>query len=72
MAFGVIVAFALFGQSVLSYLGVELPSLQAAGGLLLLLVALELLTGRQPDPMELRTERVIGPRHPQYALPVVG
>ncbi len=50
---GVIVAFAVFGRSILSYLGVELPSLQAAGGLLLLLVALELLTGRAADPAEL-------------------
>jgi multiple antibiotic resistance protein len=57
VAFGVIVAFALFGRTVLGYLGVELPSLQAAGGLLLLLVALELLTGKQPDPAELRTAR---------------
>lgn len=53
VAFGVIVAFALFGQSVLTYLGVQLPSLQAAGGLLLLLVALELLTGRAAEPEEL-------------------
>ena len=45
VALGVIVAFAVFGQSILAYLGVQLPSLQAAGGLLLLLVALELLTG---------------------------
>jgi multiple antibiotic resistance protein len=53
VAFGVIVAFALFGRSILSYLGVELPALQAAGGLLLLLVALELLTGKAADPAEL-------------------
>ncbi len=53
VALGVIVAFALFGRSILTYLGVELPSLQAAGGLLLLLVALELLTGRAADPAEL-------------------
>lgn len=53
VALGVIVAFALFGRSILTYLGVELPSLQAAGGLLLLLVALELLTGRASDPAEL-------------------
>ena len=57
VAFGVILAFAVFGRSVLAYLGVELPSLQAAGGLLLLLVALELLTGRQPEPSELQTAR---------------
>ena len=52
VALGVIVAFALFGQSVLAYLGVELPALQAAGGLLLLLVALQLLTGETADPAE--------------------
>jgi len=40
VALGVIVAFALFGRSILTYLGVQLPSLQAAGGLLLLLGAL--------------------------------
>jgi MarC family membrane protein len=38
--------FALFGQQILLYLGIRLPSLEAAGGLLLLLVvALDLLRG---------------------------
>ncbi len=52
VALGVIVVFAVFGRSILAYLGVQLPSLQAAGGLLLLLVALELLTGRSAEPTE--------------------
>ena len=52
VAFVVIVVFALFGQSILSYLGITLPALQAAGGLLLLLVALELLTGQADEPTE--------------------
>ncbi len=52
VAFGVIVAFALFGRSVLSYLGVQLPALQGAGGLLLLLVSLQLLTGKAAEPSE--------------------
>ncbi len=52
VALGVIVAFALFGRSILTYLGVGLPALQVAGGLLLLLVALQLLTGKS-DPAEL-------------------
>ncbi|MDX6359378.1 MAG: multiple antibiotic resistance protein [Nocardioidaceae bacterium] len=47
----VIVVFAFFGQSILDYLHVSLPALQCAGGLLLLLVALELLTGRGDEPM---------------------
>jgi multiple antibiotic resistance protein len=55
---GVIVVFAVFGQSILSYLGVELPSLQAAGGLLLLLVALQLLTGTYSEPTEAERTKV--------------
>ena len=58
VALGVIVGFALFGPSVLAYLGVELPSLQAAGGLLLLLVALQLLTGKVQEPTEEERARV--------------
>jgi multiple antibiotic resistance protein len=49
VAFAVIVAFALFGRQILDYLHITLPALQCAGGLLLLLVALELLTGREQD-----------------------
>jgi multiple antibiotic resistance protein len=51
VSFVVIVVFAVFGQSILQYLHVSLPALQCAGGLLLLLVALELLTGRGDEPM---------------------
>jgi multiple antibiotic resistance protein len=50
VAIGVIVAFAVFGQRILDYLHITLPALQTAGGLLLLLVALELLTGNQKEP----------------------
>jgi len=46
----VIVVFALFGQQVLEYLHVTVPALQVAGGLLLLLVALELLMGWGAEP----------------------
>jgi multiple antibiotic resistance protein len=52
VAFFVITVFALFGQSILTYLGITLPAMQAAGGLLLLLVALELLTGKADEPVE--------------------
>jgi multiple antibiotic resistance protein len=41
----VIGVFALFGQQILVYLGIGLASLQAAGGLLLLVIALDLLRG---------------------------
>ncbi len=50
VSFFVIVLFALFGRQLLTYLNISLPALQAAGGLLLLLVALELLTGNESEP----------------------
>lgn len=50
VAFAVIIAFAVFGRALLQYLHISLPALQAAGGLLLLLVALELLTGKNQAP----------------------
>ena len=45
--------FAVFGRYILKFLGITVPALQISGGLLLLLVALELLTDRadeSPDP----------------------
>lgn len=48
-AAAVIGAFAIIGRQVLDYLDVSVPALQGAGGLLLLLVALELLTGSETD-----------------------
>jgi multiple antibiotic resistance protein len=52
LALGVIVVFAVAGQTLLDYLHVELPALQGAGGLLLVLVALQLLTGQTDKPEE--------------------
>ncbi|GEL94581.1 MarC family protein [Cellulomonas composti] len=49
VALGVIVSFAIFGQSILSYMHISLAALQASGGLLLLLVAMELLTGKMEE-----------------------
>jgi len=48
-AFLVIAMFAIGGQTVLDYLNVSVPALQSAGGLLLLLVALQLLYGKGGD-----------------------
>jgi multiple antibiotic resistance protein len=58
LAGGVIVVFAVAGQQILHYLGIGLPALQGAGGLLLVLVALELLTGKQDDPNQVTTTNV--------------
>ncbi|MGH3760854.1 MarC family protein [Actinophytocola sp.] len=47
VSLGVISLFALGGEAILSYLHIGIPALQGAGGLLLLLIALDLLTGRE-------------------------
>ena len=52
LALGVIVVFAVAGQTLLDYLHVQLPALQGAGGLLLVLVALQLLTGKTDEAEE--------------------
>ncbi|MGH3498443.1 MAG: MarC family protein [Nocardioidaceae bacterium] len=54
----VIVLFALFGKQLLTYLHISLPALQGAGGLLLLLVALQLLTGQEDEPVETKNVNV--------------
>lgn len=55
-AFLVISLFAIGGQTILDYLKVSVPALQGAGGLLLLLVALQLLYGKgHEDSYEVAT-----------------
>ena len=46
VSLGVISLFAIGGEAILSYLHIGIPAIQGAGGLLLLLIALDLLTGR--------------------------
>ena len=58
VAFGVIVVFAAFGQQILSHLGITLPALQCAGGLLLLLIALQLLTDTAEDPVQTKNVNI--------------
>ena len=49
---GVVVGFALFGRLILDYLHVSVESLTIAGGLLLLLVALQMLRGDEMEQPE--------------------
>lgn len=57
VAFGVIALFALAGPAIMSYMHISVEALQASGGLLLLLVALELLTGKLDGPTEKQSTR---------------
>jgi multiple antibiotic resistance protein len=57
-ALGVITAFGLFGRQLLDYLHVSVPALQVSGGLLLLLIALDLLTGKIEEPTQTKDVNV--------------
>jgi multiple antibiotic resistance protein len=54
----VIGLFAVLGQQILGYLHIGIPAMQGAGGLLLTIVALELLTGKSDDPDEVENVSV--------------
>ncbi|NLU67288.1 MarC family protein [Streptomyces sp. HNM0574] len=58
VAFGVITVFGICGKQVLDYLHVSVPALMVAGGLLLLLVALSLLTGKTDEPSQTKDVNV--------------
>lgn len=58
LSLGVITLFALLGQQIINYLHIDLAALQGAGGLLLLLVSLQLLTGEADDPSNLATSNI--------------
>lgn len=58
VSFFVISIFALFGRVILDYLNISMAALQAAGGLLLLLISLELLTGRGADPVKTKDTNI--------------
>ena len=54
----VITVFALFGRFILNYLNISISAMQAAGGLLLLLVSLQLLTGQGKEELDLKDSSV--------------
>ncbi|GHE32599.1 UPF0056 membrane protein [Streptomyces vinaceus] len=58
VAFGVIAVFGICGQQILDYLHVSVPALMIAGGLLLLLIALDLLTGKNDEPKQTKDVNV--------------
>ncbi|GMV49159.1 NAAT family transporter [Nitrospirales bacterium NOB] len=47
VAAGILTVFALFGQTIFKLLGITLPAVQIAGGLILLLVALDMLRAQR-------------------------
>ncbi|HEY9648297.1 MAG TPA: MarC family protein [Chroococcidiopsis sp.] len=53
----VLLVFAFIGQPILSYLHISMASLRVAGGILLLLIALDMLRGELDTPTEVERDR---------------
>ena len=49
----IVLVFALFGQPILNQLGVSLAALQVAGGIILLMIALEMTLAKRPGTIKL-------------------
>ena len=57
---GVLFAFALLGKRILQFLGIDLPAFQIAGGIVLLLIALDMLRAQRSRVQETREETAAG------------
>jgi multiple antibiotic resistance protein len=65
---GILAFFALMGQRLFRLFGVSLPALQAAGGLVLLLVALDMLRAQRSAVQETAVETEAGTRKDDIAI----
>ncbi|SDZ13068.1 multiple antibiotic resistance protein [Jannaschia faecimaris] len=72
IATGILVVFAMLGESVLTFLGISMPAFRIAGGLLLFLTALEMLfEKRQPKREGRAEEHTADPSVFPLALPLI-
>ena len=72
IAAGLLVAFALAGEAILTLLGISMPAFRIAGGLLLFLTALEMLFERRTKRREGQAEaHVADPSVFPLALPLI-
>lgn len=64
----VLLAFALLGERILKFLGIELPAFQIAGGVVLMLVALDMLRAQRSRVQETREETAAGSAKDDIAI----
>jgi multiple antibiotic resistance protein len=72
VAFALLLAFSLFGESLLTAIGISMPAFRISGGLLLFLTALDMLFERRTDRREKRaTDSVPDPSVFPLAMPLI-
>lgn len=70
--FGVLSAFALAGSLIFKLFGITLPALKIAGGLLLFLVAIEMLEAKRSGTQEVEEERREGAEKDEIGIAPLG
>jgi multiple antibiotic resistance protein len=70
--FGVLTAFALAGSLIFKVFGITLPALKIAGGVLLFMVAIEMLEARRSPTQEVDAEREEGARKDEIGVAPLG
>jgi multiple antibiotic resistance protein len=70
--FGVLMAFAVAGSLIFKVFGITLPALKIAGGVLLFMVAIEMLEARRSPTQEVEEEREEGARKDEIGVSPLG
>ncbi|KAA2317230.1 MarC family protein [Pseudooceanicola sediminis] len=70
LAFGILAAFALFGEQVLGFVGISMPAFRIAGGLLLFLTALDMLFERRTKRREDQSDQAEAPDPSVFPLAI--
>lgn len=65
---GVLLVFAITGERLLKFLGIQLPAFQIAGGVVLLLIALDMLRAQRSRVQETREETAAGTAKDDIAI----
>jgi multiple antibiotic resistance protein len=72
IAFALLAAFGIFGQGLLAAIGISMPAFRISGGLLLFLIAVDMLFERRSDRRERRaTETLPDPSVFPLAMPLI-
>ena len=71
IGFIILVLFALFGEAVLGFIGISMPAFQIAGGILLLLTALDMLFERRSKRREDKVAELPDPSVFPLATPLI-
>ena len=69
VSFVLLAAFGLFGEQLLTAIGISMPAFRISGGLLLFLTALDMLFERRSDRREKRARRGAGPIRRSFRWP---